>query len=234
MAHLTDRVRTTRVSAIPRALIATALAVIGWSPAMHAQEAVTPARGGLGVGVSPLFKAFLDVPSCCTPPSGWVTWGTGKYRLQVDFVRNRLQQRGHGGYYEDRHGQEIVVQRASSTTYRDRVVGAALYLRLREMPRVSPHLLLGLAYWHRSQNHCVAWGKPVERLPSRAHDANELLYRVDFAPGEEQRCAASSARSSRAIAPVLGAGVDIPFGRRFFARVQARLVEVRVGGGLRF
>ena len=237
MTDLTGRILILVGSATLRlALIATALVLVGGSRAVQAQESTpTASWGDVGVSVLPFFKAYLDVESCCTPLGGWVTWGTGKFRLQMDYVHNRRRYLDYPGYYEERQGQEIIVQRAYLDTHVEQIVGAALYWRVSEHSRFSPHVLLGFAYGNFVDRPCVAAGEPVVRRPARPHDPNELLYRVDFADGEEQWCLDEKPPIRfRRIGLQVGVGGDIPIGSRFFARVQARLIEVRIGVGLRF
>ncbi len=119
--------------------------------------------------------------------------------------------------------------------------GASLDWRLSEHTRVSPHVFFGLLYWNFAARSCVAAGEPVVRLPARPHDPDELLYRVDFAEGEEQRCLDDSPRRSHLILPQVGVGVDIPIGSRVFARAEVRGYgklpvpnQVRMGVGVRF
>ena len=84
------------------ALIVTVLACIADVRAVHAQAAPPPSWGDVGVHWSPLFwLENLDV-DYGTPPGVWVTWGTGKFRLQMDYQRSRQQctssdQGGHFG-----------------------------------------------------------------------------------------------------------------------------------------
>ena len=54
----------------------------------------------IGVSISPLFGAFFDESSCCTPLGGWVTVGSGRFRLQVDYVRNVQRWGGFTDSYE--------------------------------------------------------------------------------------------------------------------------------------
>ena len=188
-----------------------------------------------GISLSPLFIAYIDVPPQ-PAAGGWVTWGAGKFRVQIDYVHNRRRYVTYPGYYEEREGQEIVVQRAYLDTHVEQVTGASLYWRLSERAPFSTHLLLGLAYWNLADRRCVARGEPVVRLPPRAHDPNELLFRVEFAEGEERRCADRPAIRFQRITPQVGAGFDVPIGSRVFGRAQLRLflLEVRIGVGVRF
>ena len=151
-------------AAIRLMLIIWALASIGGAQAVHAQE--TASWGDVGISVSPLFTVYVHRESCCTPPGGWVTWGTKKFRLHVDYVHNRRRDLIYQDFRgEERQGQTITVQRAVVGTHVEQVSAAALYWRLLEHARVSPHLLLGLGYWKFTDRYCVAGGEPVQREP---------------------------------------------------------------------
>ncbi len=94
-------------------LIATARAGSAAARAVHAQGTTTPSWGDVGISVSPLFTVYVHRESCCTPPGGWVTWGTKKFRLQVDYVHNRRRDLIYQDFRgEERQGQTITVQRA--------------------------------------------------------------------------------------------------------------------------
>ena len=230
MPYVTGRILILIVTATIRlALIATALAGSAGARAVHAQGTTTPSWGDVGISVSPLFTVYVHRESCCTPPGGWVTWGTKKFRLQVDYVHNRRRDLIYQDFRgEERQGQTTLsVQRAVVGTHVEQVSVAALYWRLLEHARVSPHLLLGLGYWKFTDRSCVAGGEPVQREP-------DGRYRVDFAEGEEQRCVDNSPHRWHRIFPQVGVGMDIPIGSRVFARVQAQLLSVRLGVGLRF
>ena len=41
-------------------------------------------------------KQYLDVPSLCCPPLAWATFGEGRWRLQVDYLRSYREDEGHG------------------------------------------------------------------------------------------------------------------------------------------
>ena len=147
------------VLSIPSASLKRAATLVGWialltvSPAVLAQsssDAPTSAEAenlprwkfDAGVSISPLFVAFFDEPSCCTPLGGWVTVGSGRFRLQVDYVRNVQRWGGFTDSYEHLGGQEIVVARALGGAQVEQVGGVTAYWRLSKNPRWTPHLLL--------------------------------------------------------------------------------------------
>ncbi len=199
-----------------------------WAPG-SAQTANAPKwKFDAGVSVSPLFKTYLDEPSCCTPLGGWVTAGSGRFRLQVDYARNERERLGFAEYYEERLGQEIVVERGYQDRSIDQTVGVAAYWRLSGNRRLTPHLLLGMGLWRLADRRCVAEGAPpVVGTPQPGQ-----RFRVDFAGGRP--CAGKPFDTSFRIWPQVGAGIDYALGSRAFARVQLRLLELRVGAGIRF
>ena len=67
----------------------------------------------VGVVVALNHKQYLDVPSLCCPPLAWATFGEGRWRLQVDYLRSYREDEGHGNYpLDDVDGRRSSVQRA--------------------------------------------------------------------------------------------------------------------------
>ncbi len=182
----------------------------------------------VGVSISPLFVAFFDESSCCTPLGGWVTVGSGRFRLQVDYVRNVQRWGGFTDSYEHLGGQEIVVERALGGTQVEQVGGVTAYWRLSKNPRWTPHLLLGIRLAHRANRACRAEGHPVIETPP----VPMQRFRVDFTGARP--CADEPANIRFGIFPQVGVGVDRSIGSRWFLRAQVRLLEVRFGAGIRF
>lgn len=122
-------------------------------------------------------------------------------------------------------GQEIVVQRAYLDTHVEQVVGVSAYWRLSKNRRLTPYLLFGMGLWHLADRPCVAEGSPVvgKSPPGQR-------FRVDFAG--ERPCAGKPFVANFRISPQVGVGLDASLGSRMFARVQLRLIEVRVGAGI--
>ena len=193
-------------------------------------EAENPPRWkfDIGVSISPLFGAFFDESSCCTPLGGWVTVGSGRFRLQVDYVRNVQRWGGFTDSYEHLGGQEIVVERALGGTQVEQVGGVTAYWRLSKNPRWTPHLLLGIRLAHRANRACRAEGHPVIETPP----VPMQRFRVDFTGARP--CADEPANIRFGILPQVGVGVDRSIGSRWFLRAQVRLFEVRFGAGIRF
>ena len=194
-------------------------------------------RFEVGVGVSPFFKLYLDERPCCLPLSGWITIGSGRTRLQIDYMRNeRSQGPGYATHYEtDADGRRIVVDRAISHFHVDQMVGAAVVWRTPTKGGTTGYLFLGMAYERSARRSCIATGKPDLTEPQLP---GQKIY-VEFPPGHQ--CSNEPvAISYRWTDPLYGVGLDVGFGSRFFSSVQYRarlhplLGELRVGVGIRF
>lgn len=207
-----------------RRLVWAGLAALLSAPPAAAQAANAPKwKFDAGVSVSPLFKAYLDAPSCCNPIGGWATVGQGRFRLQMDYARNERQYLSYPTYYEERGGREVAVEYAYLDEHVEQVAGAALYWRLLRNRRLTPHLLLGLSLAHLADRPCVA-----ETPPEGAGQRR----RIEFS--RPNPCAGEPFLTSFRIWPQVGAGVDYALNSRFFVRAQVRLLEARVGFGVRF
>ncbi len=185
-------------------------------------------RFDAGFSISPLFAAYLDVPSCCTPLGGWVTVGSGRFRLQGDYLRNVRRRLSYAGYFEEHLGQEILVDRAYLDSHVEQRVGVSAYWRLSKNQRLTPHLLFGVDLWHLADRPCVAEGNPVGGIPEPGQQ-----FRVDFA--DERQCQDEPFLTRYRIGPGFGAGLDFSIGSRMFGRLQYRnFRELRIGAGVRF
>lgn len=211
-----------------RRLVWAGLAALLSAPPAAAQAANAPKwKFDAGVSVSPLFKAYLDAPSCCNPIGGWATVGQGRFRLQMDYARNERQSLSYPAYYEEREGREIAVERAYLDEHVEQAAGVALYWRLLRNRRLTPHLLLGMSLARLADRPCVAEGLPGGGLP----ESGQRL-RVEFS--QPNPCAGEPFLTRFRIWPQVGAGVDYAPASRFFVRAQIRLLEARVGLGVRF
>ncbi len=92
-----------------------ALALVTAPPVLAQSPTATAAlRYEVGVGISPFFMPFLD-ESGSFPPSGWVTVPTGRFRLQLDYLRDvRSQSLYYAGYYDtDEQGRDFSLRPCS-------------------------------------------------------------------------------------------------------------------------
>ena len=206
-------------------------------PTVNRDDPVRLPRFEVGFGVNPFFMSYLDEGPCCFPLSGWVTVGSGRTRLQFDYLRNVRRQGPHyTPYYDtDAQGREIVVNRARSDYHVDQVAGAAIVWRFTTKGPTTGYLLAGAAYRQSADRWCVALGKPDLDEPNLPGQQ----VHVDFPAGHQ--CSNEPIDvTHRSILPMYGVGVDVGFGSRFFSSVQYRarlhplLGELRVGVGIRF
>ena len=148
----------------------------------------------IGAGISPFFLPFLDA-SGSFPPSGWVTVPAGRFRLQLDYLRDvRGQPLHYTGYYDtDEQGRDFRYDRARVDHHVDQVFGAAV---LWPFPKGSTttYLLLGGAYQHTADRWCVAEGESGARRTAGLPGGVRLLPRA-------------GRREPRLLAPALRGGV---------------------------
>ena len=208
-------------------VLAGGIALLSARPVAAQNENAPKWKFDAGVSVSPLFKAYLDEPSCCTPLGGWMTVGSGRFRLQVDYARNEREQLSYADYYEEHMGEEIVVERALPRYQRGAGRGRGGVLALVQKPTVDP----ASAFWPGAM---ASGGPPLRRRGIAEHRdaAVRQRFRVDFSGGRP--CAGEPFLTRVNIRPQVGAGIDYALNSRIFARVQLRLLEVRVGAGIRF
>jgi hypothetical protein len=207
--------------------------------ATRAQAQEAPSwRGNVGVTVSPAFRQYFDVPPQCCPVGGWVTIGSGAFRLQVDHVRSHRRSTGSGGYPFTYEGREASVQRVSLTTEVQHESNLLVSWRALDKPAYSLHLLFGAFYRHMANRFCVAFDGPLVRLSPAPHPwaPDDIVFRADLTADEKRRCEAERPRTSQVVRLQAGMALDVPIGDRFFARAEGRLVllDFRVGAGIRF
>lgn len=203
----------------------------------QAQEAPL-SRGNVGVTVSPAFRQYLDVPPQCCPVGGWVTVGSGAFRLQADYLRSRRRSTGSGGYPFTHEGREASVQRVSLTTEVQHETNLLLSWRALDRPAYSLHLLFGAFYRHMANRFCVAFDGPLVRLSPAPYPwgPDDIVFRADLTADEKRRCEAERPRTSQVVRLQAGIALDVPIRGRFFARAEGRLVllDFRIGAGIRF
>ncbi len=203
----------------------------------QAQEARL-SRGNIGVTVSPAFRQYLDVPPHCCPVGGWVTVGSGAFRLQADYLRSHRRSTGYGGYPFTHEGRKASVQRVSLTTEVQHEGNLLVSWRALDRPAYSLHLLFGAFYRHMANRFCVAFDGPLVRLSPAPYPwaPDDIVFRADLTAEEKQRCETERPRTSRVVWPQAGMALDVPIGERFFARAEGRLLlfDFRIGAGIRF
>ena len=226
-------------AAVRLALTATLVGALG-SPATHAQtrESTPSSRGDAGVTISPAFRHDIDSPSVCCPGGGWVRFGTGTFRLHVDYLHSRRRRNSLGGYPITHEGREASVQRVGLSIAVQQESNLLISWRASHGPRYSLHVLFGLMYRHFANRYCVAFDGPLVRLQPTPWpwEPDDVVFRAELTADERRQCEAQQPRTDHVIWPQAGVGLDVPIGRRFFARAEWRLVlsDFRIGAGIRF
>ena len=121
----------------------------------------------VGVGVALSHHQYVDVPSLCCPPLACATFGEGRWRLQVDYLRSYREAAVHGNYpIDDVDGWRASVQRADRDIESQHHASVLVSWRVLEDPRHSLGILFGGAYVHAKQADCRASEGPVVQIPT--------------------------------------------------------------------
>ena len=177
----------------------------------------------------------------CCPPLAWATFGEGRWRLQVDYLRSYREDEGHGNRsLDDVDGRRSSLQRADlsieSQHYASVLVSWGVLGRWRDDSSLS--ILFGGVYMHGKQASCLASDGPVVRIPTPADwPPDSIVFRQELTPEERSRCVDDTrTRTYQHIWPQVGAALDVPVGERLFVRASARLVlpQVEFGVGVKF
>ena len=151
-------------------------------------------------------------PAYGGPPygaGGWFTVGSGRWRLQIDYL----------------HREERVERSAIHYTYVQGSTGDSLFLfvsrHFRADRRIKTHLLVGAGYYDRRNYSCEASRRP-EKMPAS-------YGRADTCDGTRRETS-----QERRVLGALGAGIETAYGSRFFLRAQTRgyIVTERYEGAL--
>ena len=194
----------------------------------------------VGVGAVPGHLQYLDVARDCCPPLVWATFGSGRWRLQVDYLRSVREAEGHGNYpHDDVEGRRASVQRASLTIEPRHEANVLASWRALERPGHSVSVLFGVMYSGGWRAYCVAAEGPVVRIPTpRDWPSDYVVFRQELTPDERARCPDERRHDTtlRGFLVQAGAVLDVDLGKRFFLRAGARLALFRgeVGVGVRF
>ena len=181
-----------------------------------------------------MFDAGIDIQpgsrdagghSKAIAPGGWISVGSARLRLQVDY-----------SHHEARYMEPDIYRSQGISTWITDAVGVTGVWRFRTDRRLSPHVLAGVA-WERRRGHscfdslyerrCSTGDAIVHSVP--ANSGLSLIVRDHDLNGQ------------------YGAGIDVTLGSRFFVRAQIRAYtdpdqyfplladsSVFIGGGVRF
>lgn len=224
-------------------LTVAAVAVLG----PHAADAQT--RGDAGVTFSPAYLQYLDVDPECCPVAGWITLGSGRFRLHADYLRSHRHDEGHGNYPWGEtctpagackditaEGRRASVQRADLTLETGHETNVLVSWRAVDRPSYRLHILFGGYFRHFVKGFCRAFDGPVVRIPTPSDwPPDYVVFRAELTAEERRQCA-DDAYTSRLAWPQAAVAVDFPIGSRYFLRADARLLLFRVGigAGIRF
>ena len=194
----------------------------------------------VGVSAIPGYAQYVDVPQECCPPLVWATFGTGRWRLQVDYLRGHRETEGHGNYpHDDVEGRRASVQRADLTIEPRHETSVLMSWRALERPRYSVSILFGATYMRGWRASCRASEGPVVRIPTpRDWPRDYVVFRQELTPGERLRCADGTRDPyhtiPRGFGMQAGAVLDVDLGERFFLRAGGRLwMQGEFGVGVR-
>lgn len=212
-----------------------ALALVLTSAAASAQQVE------VGLSAIPGYAQYLDVSRECCPPLVWAIFGSGRWRLQVDYLRSLREQEGHGNYpLEDIDGRRASVQRADIEIEPRHETSALVVWRALEQPRYSVSILFGTIYTRGWRAFCRASDGPVVRIPApRDWPPDYVVFRQELTPEERMRCAdelRSLNTTANGFGVQAGAVLDVDIRERLFFRAGARLwlLRAEVGVGVRF
>ena len=197
-------------------------------------------RVEVGVGAVPGYAQYLDVARQCCPPLVWATFGSGRWRLQVDHLRNVRKAEGHGNHpLDDVDGRRASLQRADLTIQPRHETSVLASWRALEGPDHSVSILFGAIYSNSRRAFCVASEGPVVRIPTPGDwPSDYVVFRQELTADERRRCADEwdPVGATRWIWVQAGAALDVDLGERFFFRAGGRLVLFRaeLGVGVRF
>ena len=213
----------------------------------HAAAAQT--HGEAGVTFSPAYLQYLDVNPDCCPAAGWITLGSGRFRLHVDYLRSYRHEEGHGNYPLGQtctptggctdikvEGRRASVQRADLETETGHETNVLVSWRALVRRRYRLHVLFGGYYRHMVKSFCRAFDGPIVRIPTPLDwPPDYVVFRAELTAEERRRCS-DDAYTMRGAYPQAGLAVDFPIGSRYFLRADARLLLFRVGigAGIRF
>ena len=210
-------------------------------PALVLALALTPATAAaqvaeVGVSVSLGYAQYLDVPRQCCPPIAWATFGSGRWRLHVDYLRSYREEESHGNYpLDDIDGRRVSAQQASLRIEPRDEASLLISWRALERPGYSLSILFGATYGRSRISDCVATAGPLVRIPTPAdYPPDYIVFRRELTPEERSRCT-DAPYTLQWLGPQAAAVLDAPLGERFFFRASARLLfRADAGIGVKF
>ena len=202
-------------------------------PAVALVLALTPVAAGaqsVEVGVSATVSYAHLYRECC-PALTWATFGSGRWRLHVDYQRHFREVEGGTSYpIDDVDGREATVEQALLRFVSRHEAAMLLSWRALARPSYSLNILFGGVYLqYKTSASCDATEGPVVRIPTPANYPPDYpVFRQELTQQERNRCSDAWISTQNSIAWQAGAELDVPLGQRFFFRVGARTVGVGI------
>ena len=200
-------------------------------PALALALAFTPVAASaqsVEVGVSATASYGHNYRECC-PALTWAAFGSGRWRLHVDYLRHYREEEGITSYpIDDVDGREANVEQALLRFVSRHEAAMLLSWRALARPRYSLNILFGGVYLqYKTSAWCDAAEGPVVRIPTPAnYPLDHPVFRQELTPQERNRCSDAWISTQNQFAWQAGAELDVPLGERFFFRVGARTVGV--------
>ena len=140
-------------------------------------------------------------PVCC-PAAGWITLGSGRFRLHVDYLQSNRHREGHGNYSLGQtctptgdctdirvEGRRASVQRADLAIETGSEINVLMSWRALDRPRYRLHILFGGFYRHLVKSFCRAFDGPMVRIPTPLDwPPDYVVFRAELTAEERRRC----------------------------------------------
>ena len=213
------------------------------------------AQPNVSVGTSATlgYRQYLDVPMQCCPPWTWVEFGSGRFRLHLDYLYSYRESEGRGGYSLDGDNgnadpfglggpQNASLLWHSLRVARRHEAGAMLAWTARQRPEYTLNVLAGVSYWNSHVSDCLAREGPIEQViptpEEYSYDPDRIVYAWRLTESDRVKCRerrGGSIWGSTGIWPSAGVTLDVPLGERAYFRVGYRMLfQATVGLGVRF
>lgn len=161
----------------------------------------------------------------------WAAFGSGRWRLHVEYLRHYREEEGVTGYpIDDVDGREANVEQALLSFKARHEAAMLLSWKALARPGYSLNILVGGVYLqNKTSAWCFASEGPVVRIPTPANYPPDYpVFRQELTPQERARCSDTWISTQHQFAWQAGAQLDVPLGERFFFRVGTRTFGVGI------
>ena len=168
--------------------------------APHAVPAQTSRDAGVSLSLG--YAQYVDVPRDCCPLAPWVTFGSGRFKLHLDYLRShRYDGEGYGGYPLEHctrdgkcvdvkiDGKRASTQRASIEVETMHEVNVLAAWRAWSRPDHQFRILIGGGYRRSKRIDCTAFAGPSVRVPTPAdYPSDYVVFRAELTDEDRRRC----------------------------------------------